>query len=533
MNEITMKVHQANLVKGLKYSFTTRTTVLGELMQNARRAGASHVVFEYAQETKILTVTDDGCGIDSIETLLTVAESGWDTDVVAQEHPFGIGFLSAIFACRHLKVVSKSGQISVDTEEVLAFKPVTIEPVSDWDGHTVITLVDFAVDARELEKVLANLAKGFPITVIFNGESVLRPHALDSDLDFIDTPVGKIHLHGLDNPSYPSTGFEVYLQGLPIYQSSYCRRNEHIVHLDSSKFFARLPDRDKLVDENVIVALIKSELQSAIKAWLCSAKDRLTPEAFVAYFATLREWGLLALLNDVEVLPIEALQRIITYPVCDTDIYGSYQERPKTPLTRAEVQNRTVEIIQFYDEIQSEGAVRNMFAWMRGSYVYQGNLDEGHWLHPYVRDLDSEALEIECINETAYLVFNGTWVSVGVQFCDSYRIKLGDDVVEITNHACYLGYEGADHVVMPMAGLSSDVIEQVSTFRTEHDQYQESVHDEDCDKFFSFLVANTANNPADALKQLLGSFKGCPALFGKSFLVNLDASGDVASVAQA
>ena len=93
-----MKVNQANLVKGLKYSFTNRTTVLGGLMQNARRAGATQVNFEYASDTKILKVTDDGCGIESIETLLTVAESGWDADVVAQEHPFGIGFLSALFA---------------------------------------------------------------------------------------------------------------------------------------------------------------------------------------------------------------------------------------------------------------------------------------------------------------------------------------------------------------------------------------------------------------------------------------------------
>jgi HSP90 family molecular chaperone len=92
---VSMKVNQANLVKGLKYSFTNKTTVLGELMQNARRAGATQVAFEFDSEKKQLVVRDDGCGIDSIETLLTVAESGWNAKTVAEEHPFGIGFLSA------------------------------------------------------------------------------------------------------------------------------------------------------------------------------------------------------------------------------------------------------------------------------------------------------------------------------------------------------------------------------------------------------------------------------------------------------
>ena len=127
--EVAMKVNQANLVRSLKFSFTNKTTVLGELMQNARRAKATQVLFEFAPETKILRVTDNGCGIDSIETLLTVAESGWDAEVVAHEHPFGIGFMSALFVCRHLTVVSKSGRISADTDDVLAFKPITVTPV--------------------------------------------------------------------------------------------------------------------------------------------------------------------------------------------------------------------------------------------------------------------------------------------------------------------------------------------------------------------------------------------------------------------
>ena len=91
MNEVAMKVNQANLVKSLRFSFTNQTTVLSELLQNSRRAQATQVTVNFCHESKVLQVMDDGDGIASIETLLTVAESGWDADLIAQEHPYGMG----------------------------------------------------------------------------------------------------------------------------------------------------------------------------------------------------------------------------------------------------------------------------------------------------------------------------------------------------------------------------------------------------------------------------------------------------------
>ena len=161
--------------------------------------------------------------------------------------------------------------------------------------------------------------------------------------------------------------------------------------------------------------------------------------------------------------------------------------------------------------------------------VYQGSLDEGHWINSYVRPLSKEGVTVEHVNESHYAHFEGSWVSVGVTFCDAYRIKIGFDVVEIDNHAFYEGYENGDVVIMPKGGLSDAVIEQVATFKSEYDEYQESTHDDDCGKFFSFLVANTAKDPADAVRQLLPEFTGCPSLFGKSFVVTIDNVGKVAS----
>ena len=53
LNEIAMQVNQANLVKSLRFSFTNQTTVLGELMQNSRRAQATQVKFNYCPPVPI------------------------------------------------------------------------------------------------------------------------------------------------------------------------------------------------------------------------------------------------------------------------------------------------------------------------------------------------------------------------------------------------------------------------------------------------------------------------------------------------
>lgn len=530
MKQISMQVNQGNLVKSLKFSFTNQTTVLGELLQNARRADATAVQFEFAPETNILQITDDGCGISSLETLLTVAESGWDADVVAQEHPFGIGFLSALFACRHIAVVSKSGRISVNTEDVLAFKPVTVFPVTDWDGITRITMIGVEFDSKLIESTLKRFAKGFPIPVFFNGESLEREHALDSGLDFIDTEVGSIHLVGLDKPDGTHYAFEVYLQGLPIYRSHLYCSTTHIVHLSSARFHARLPDRDKLIDESDVLKLIKAALRQAVESRLLQLKSTVSAQDFVQFFDMMRHWGLSALLNDVDVLPQQAVCKITSYPVCNSELYGCFTAYPKKPVTRAEVESRQVEIVDIEGDIQSDGAARFIFAWMRDSLIYEGHLDNGHWIHSMIRYLDEEEVTVDLVHETHISQFKGSWVWVDVKFCAAYRIRIGNDVVEIADHAFYQGSGNGDCIVMPKDDGSAAVLNQVSTFQSEHDDYQEATHDTDCDDFATFVIANVLKDPSHAFQRLLPSFQGCPALYGKAFEVVLDDNGEVASV---
>lgn len=532
MKQVAMKVNQSNLVKSLKFSFTNKTTVLGELMQNARRAGATSVNFEFAPETKILRVTDDGCGIDSIETLLTVAESGWDADVVAQEHPFGIGFLSALFACRHITVVSKSGRISVNTDDVLSFKPVNITPVPEWDNVTIITMVAVDLELGRIEHELKRLATAFPIPVLFNGAELNRPHAMDSGLEFDNTEIGYVCLAGFNKPDQHNKNYLMYLQGLPIYKSSsygsFGSPGYHVIHLDSSKFFGRLPDRDELVDKQDVLKQVEGVLRSQIEKRLIEMQSSLSALDFVAYYDIINDWNLLYLLNDVPVIPWHVLREITGYPNCNDENFGDYESRLEKPVHRDEILAGR-QVVSFDEYMQDEGSALSMYVYMNEFYIYyhssSNKLDSEHWLHAHIRNLNGEKVSIELINESHTAYFSGQWACLDSVFCDAYRIHVGNDFVEIDGNSMF---DGEKAIVLKRDG-SGSVLTQSNSFRDEYD-FQQSAYEADEFDFSQFVVANTSSDITEALKRLLPNFSGCPSLFGKSFVITLDENGHVATV---
>ena len=532
MKQVSMKVNQSNLVKSLKFSFTNKTTVLGELMQNARRAGATQVIFEYYPETKILKVTDDGCGIDSIETLLTIAESGWDADVVAQEHPFGIGFLSALFACHHMTVVSKSGRISVNTDDVLSFKPVNITPVPEWDNATSITMVGVDLELGRIEHELKRLASAFPIPVLFNGAELNRPHAMDSGLEFVNTEIGYVCLAGFDKPGQHNKNYLMYLQGLPIYKSSsygsFGSQGYHVIHLDSSKFFGRLPDRDELVDKQDVLKQVEGVLRSQIEKRLIEMKSTLSALDFVAYYDIINDWNMLYLLNDVPVIPRHVLREITGYPNCNDENFGDYESRLEKPVHRDEILAGR-QVVSFDEYMQDEGSALSMYVYINDFYIYyhtsSNRLDSEHWLHTHIRNLSGEKVSIELINESHTAYFSGQWACLDSVFCDAYRIHVGNDFVEIDDDSMFDG----EKAIVPKKDGSGAVLTQSNTFRDEYD-FQQSAYEADEFDFSQFVVANTSSDITEALKRLLPNFGGCPSLYGKSFSIALNDQGIVASV---
>lgn len=94
--------------------FDSQTTVVDELVQNCKRAGAKNVdITLYASDT--LTIQDDGVGCDDLQDLFCSNHSGWKNVSEA----FGQGFFSVFAIADEIEVISTGGSIFIDVNNIL------------------------------------------------------------------------------------------------------------------------------------------------------------------------------------------------------------------------------------------------------------------------------------------------------------------------------------------------------------------------------------------------------------------------------
>lgn len=254
-----------------------------------------------------------------------------------------------------------------------------------------------------LEAALRQRARGFPIPVYYNGQALPRPHALDSGRRFEGTAVGDVYLHGAMSGKDrwgASHALACYLQGLPVHATAWeDGERTTLVHLDSRRFLARLPDRDTLIDAPEAIDQVEKEVARLAQERLRRLKAELPAEEFVRGFACLERWKALSLVNDVPYVPAEVLSRIEDYPMIprwEGDGPAPYSE----PLPRAALdagQVRLARLDGLYEEAPG-AAVRWIFAWRMGYTVIDpGALDADHWVHRYVQDLEVTSFDIEIV----------------------------------------------------------------------------------------------------------------------------------------
>ena len=94
--------------------FDSQTTVVDELVQNCKRAGAKNVnITLYERDT--LTIQDDGIGCDDLQDLFCSNHSGWKNVAEA----FGQGFFSVFSIADEIEVISIGGSIFIDVNDIL------------------------------------------------------------------------------------------------------------------------------------------------------------------------------------------------------------------------------------------------------------------------------------------------------------------------------------------------------------------------------------------------------------------------------
>jgi hypothetical protein len=518
--QIQVRINEEGALRNQRFAFTDRFTLVSELLQNARRAGATSIAIDHDAEARTLTVRDNGCGIDDFQKLLTLNESGWDEPTCDAENPFGVGFSKCLYAASRCVVRSRGLCVDFDTAAALARTPIDVVDLAE--ASTAGTEVELhGVDLPELASRIAALCAGFPVPVCFNGKEVERPHAA-ANLMLAETPVGGLYLCGTRDGEH-SHDTLVYLQGFCVLRPIYHRPERvNILHLDPRQFMARLPDRDKLIDEDRQRRRIDTNLRAEWRRVLEDAKRALPPDMFVArFYPALRAWGHLDLLNDIDVLPAAVFDEICGYPYQEGAGGRDYLRTVGITPTRTAIESGAIKLCSI-DSLDDSNAGRWMFARATGCLLFNlGGLHHEHWVQAHVRYLDDEAIAVEPLAERVRCRLEGRWVWPDVVLCAAVRVGVGADTVDITDAGVH--DDGVLHI--PDGEWSGQAVRQASSFTDENEQFMESDLDADRDALADLIRRLRSVDPKNTLDSLLGELKleRYPVLHGRQFRLSVGA----------
>ena len=194
---IRARVHDGAIDRVTRFFDATLAGAFVELIQNARRAGATRmdVVTEALHESKdsgaiLVTLTDDGDGIADPAVLLSFGESGWDEDIARREDPAGIGVYA--LSKRGCTVSSRARgpllnlapgwRVVLTPDCFLGKEEAAVVEADAPRPHG--SVISFMADESlvTIEGALAGAARHCPLPVTFNGETIERKAFLDGAL---------------------------------------------------------------------------------------------------------------------------------------------------------------------------------------------------------------------------------------------------------------------------------------------------------------------------------------------------------------
>lgn len=553
---VRVQTNESRLLKMLKHAFTDRTTVVKELLQNARRSGATKIEVNYAKETDTLEIKDNGAGINDMQKLLSICESGWDEKTQETEHAYGIGFLSALYAAEEVQVESNGKRLRFSTARALSRADIPVEPATTTERGTTVRLVAVGLNDKGFDGKIEALVKGFPVCVRYNGKELPRPHAEDSGRTFTQVSIGAVHLYGMHDISKSerltktTNSAILYLQGFEVGTIGYYPyRDSNIIHLDSVAFVARMPDRDCLINSDEA----KERIGAAVKTIWRETLYREIPamdQEFVARncYGVLNGWGALDLLNNNDYLPPRCLGTFTETPHIPIDSDGeflSFQYFKETLTTRQQVESGEITVVRAADD--DEDMLSWMARYVAGANIYNYNtsdtLHEGHWIFRSLKDFENKDITLTVHGAKNQAHYRSAWYGMTVQTCASYTIKspLGKFVVDNEALVVKLGedrirFEGKKRpaqngllaLIPSKEGYAGGVVKQASNYMSE-DEYQEHDADEDDNAISRLVRSLRAENPcellADALRDV--DFTTIPTTHGKAFQVRINRAGAV------
>lgn len=440
------------LIHNLRFAFANHDTVVQELLQNARRAGASAVHVTYDAAALTLTVEDNGAGIEDFSVLLSITTSGWDQATKEQERPYGMGFLSAVYAAQEVRIESRGKVLQFNTEQALAGEKFFVQPDTQaLVGRTRVILNGFKWNLGE--QTVPSMVDGFAIPVFFNGQEMPRPHAVTSDAF-----KGEHGSYIFRGNSAPSGALKVFLQGFCVYKSrllfSADETTADVVHLDNMKYVGKLPDRNCIIDEELMMNAVRQETKAFYEARLIEMKRTLPALEFCEQGYMLAAYvDRLDVFNDIDVLPASWLVAFNGMPYscaegdqmyCSLKHSGHEEHRNLLSVSRAEVASGCVALAarQWLESVSNEtgeawmGLKVAMLAYACKALVLDNALDEKHWVHELIQltDTSDVSLDIEGPGAGVHVPrrCDGLPSSIQIQLCDAVQLTCGDVSARVT-----------------------------------------------------------------------------------------------------
>jgi hypothetical protein len=178
MQTIQAKVHARLLSKADRLFTGTLDGRIIEILQNARRAGATQATI--TNENGLISVRDNGSGIDDFSKLLDLGDSDWDDAMEKAEDPAGVGVFC--LAPREVTISSGNKKVCI-TEKAWTGEPVPILENGDRLRGTILVFKDDPWEFATVEKHAVFTG----LTVTVDGKECAREQfCSDEAINFAD-----------------------------------------------------------------------------------------------------------------------------------------------------------------------------------------------------------------------------------------------------------------------------------------------------------------------------------------------------------
>lgn len=542
--KVRAKVNERKFFETMRHMFATSFSVLGELMQNARRAGASRIDFEVDVEKKTMAIVDDGRGITDFQVVIAMCESGWDEQTMLTDKPFGMGLFSVFFAAKSIVFRSGGRVLTVGLEDVinkrelavkedphatygtsgtrielvgldeafLRHNPAWYHRASRHEGHAVI---------REIEM----RSLGFPIPVAINGIECDRPHAVEN-LKGDHTTIGFVSFPGVTHAdgAIPHPGKrQLYLQGLPI-GANHGVTEPIVVHLDSTQFIALMPDRKDLFNAVDQRRRIDEALHAMVSSHLAAQKAVIPPRDFVrTNWDNCVRHGCLALMDDVPWVP-ESILSSVDFVKKNSDEAWSVG-RDSLLIAREDFVHGTVK--GWFDaprstEVAESAALILKVMQQESIHSIVDSLPATHWLHALVPSVQDLRFEWRVEGEEGDDVVYGDLGTCRVQLARSFAVNVRSTTTDFAVQSVFQEgwvmvpqkpvedyeetYDTGMELVCYVVGSGSAVdspAEALSDFIDEYDHYRDEWREGAERDWNQKVMAMRGTNLVDVIDQVL------------------------------